>query len=56
MKNLAPRMLLLSLVAVLFTSCEIIGDIFQAGMGVGIFLVIAVIAVIFFAISKISGK
>lgn len=56
MKNLAPRILMLSLIAVLFTSCEIIGDIFQAGMGVGIFLVIAVIALIFFVIAKIGGK
>ncbi len=56
MKNLIPKFLVLSIAAVLFTSCEIIGDIFQAGMGVGIFLVIAVIALIFFVISKIGGK
>lgn len=56
MKKLIPRVLMLSLVTTLFTSCEIIGDIFQAGMGVGIFLVIAVIALIFFVIRKIGGK
>ena len=43
---------MLSLVAIFFTSCEIIGDIFQAGMGVGIFLVVAVIVLIIFVISK----
>ncbi|MBC7846256.1 MAG: hypothetical protein H7Y10_07165 [Flavobacterium sp.] len=47
---------MVSLVALLFTSCEIIGDIFQAGMGVGIFLVVVVLAVIAFIISKIMGK
>jgi hypothetical protein len=56
MKNLVSRMSILFLVAILFTSCEIIGDIFQAGMGVGIFLVIVVVALIFFVISKIGGN
>ncbi len=39
-----------------FASCEIIGDIFQAGMGVGIFLVVAVVVLIIFAISKMGGS
>lgn len=56
MKNLISRMLILSIVASLFTSCELIGDIFQAGMGVGIFLVVAVIILIFIVIAKIGKK
>jgi hypothetical protein len=56
MKHLAPRIVILAFVSLLFTSCEIIGDIFQAGMGVGIFLVIAVVVLIFFVIRKIGGK
>jgi hypothetical protein len=40
----------------LFTSCEVIEGIFKAGMGVGIFIVIAVIALIVFIISKLGGK
>jgi hypothetical protein len=39
----------LSLVALLmltFASCSVVGDIFQAGMGFGIFLVVAVIVLI----------
>lgn len=52
MKNLILRSLLLLLVMFSVTSCELIGDIFQAGVGVGIFLVILVIAVVVWAISK----
>lgn len=40
----------------LFSSCEVIGGIFKAGMGVGIFIVIAVIVLIVFIISKLTGK
>lgn len=40
--------LLLSLV----TGCELIGDIFQAGMAVGIFAVIAVVVLIIWIISR----
>lgn len=39
-----------------FTSCEVVEGIFKAGMGVGIFIVIAVIAVIIWIISKVGGK
>ncbi len=56
MKNIAPRIIMLLIVLFSFTSCEIIGDIFQAGMGVGIFLVVAVIALIIFVISKMGGN
>jgi len=51
MKNL-QRILVLLIVLISFTSCELVGDIFQAGIGVGIFLVVAVIAIIIFIISK----
>ncbi len=40
--------MLLSLV----TGCELVGDIFEAGMAVGIFIVIAVIVLIVWLISK----
>ena len=52
MKQLILRTLPLLFVLCIVTSCELIGDIFQAGVGVGIFLVILVIAVIVWAISK----
>lgn len=40
--------MLLSLV----TGCEVIGDIFQAGMWVGIIIVVAIIALVLWLISK----
>ena len=49
------RVLLVLVVALPLTACEAIGDIFQAGMAVGIFLVVAVIAVIAFVIAKIKS-
>lgn len=52
MKNFLLRIAALFIVLFSFTSCEVIGDIFKAGMGVGIFLVILVIAVIVWIISK----
>ncbi len=35
-----------------FTSCSLVEGIFKAGMGVGIFIVVAVIAVIIYIISR----
>jgi hypothetical protein len=49
-------MLLLTLVSVLFTSCELAGDIFQAGMGFGIFLVIAVVILILWLVMRMGRK
>lgn len=36
-----------------FSSCKIIGDIFQAGMAVGIIAVVLVVALILFILRKI---
>ncbi len=47
---------LFAFIVTTFTSCEVVKGIFKAGMGFGIFIVIAVIAVIIFIISKLSGK
>lgn len=40
----------------LLSSCEVIGDIFQAGMYVGVIAVIVVVAIIIWIISKFSGR
>lgn len=56
MKNQILRILMLLVAALSFTSCELIGGIFKAGMGVGIFIVIAVIAIVLIVISKLFGK
>ena len=56
MQNKVLKLSLMLMVLFSLTSCEVIGGIFKAGMGVGIFIVIAVIAVIIFIISKVSGR
>ena len=40
----------------LCTSCEVIEGIFKAGMGFGIFIIIAILVVIVFVISKLTKK
>ena len=36
-------------------SCRVIGDIFKAGVGVGVILVVAIIGLVIFVIAKIAG-
>jgi hypothetical protein len=52
MKNRILKLSLITLMLTTLTGCEVIGDIFQAGMGVGIFLVIIVIVLIVWLISR----
>ncbi|MBE0392356.1 hypothetical protein HNQ02_001814 [Flavobacterium sp. 7E] len=56
MRNKLTRLLMLSIVLFSFTSCEVVGGIFKAGMGVGIFIVIAIIALVIFVGAKMFGK
>jgi hypothetical protein len=49
------RVLLVLLATVSLAACEAIGDIFQAGMAVGIIAVLIVIALIGFVVAKIRG-
>ncbi len=37
------------------SSCQVIGDIFKTGVGVGVFLVLAAIALVIFIVAKVSG-
>lgn len=39
-----------------FTSCDAIAGIFKAGMGVGIFIVVAIVAVIIYIMSRFGKK
>ncbi len=45
---------LLALMILSFSSCEIIGGIFKTGMGVGIFLVVIVVAIVLYIVSRIG--
>ena len=46
----------LLLMTLFYAGCSAIETIFKVGMWWGIFLVVAVIALMFFAISKLFGK
>jgi len=50
------RLIFVFLAAVTLTGCEVIGDIFQAGMAVGIFLVIAAIALIGYLVATVRRR
>ncbi|WP_339920052.1 hypothetical protein [uncultured Flavobacterium sp.] len=56
MQNKIIRVLLLLTVVLSLTGCSVVEGIFKAGMGVGIFIVIAILAVILFIVSKLFGK
>lgn len=49
-------LLLMVFIGLLLTGCEVIGDIFGAGVYTGIFLVVVVIAVIIFAVFKLGRR
>lgn len=44
--------ILLLVMTTMFSSCQLVEGIFKAGMGVGIFIVIAIIGVIIFLIFR----
>lgn len=56
MTNKLSRIVMLVIVLLSFTSCSVIEGIFKAGMGVGIFIVVAIVALIIFLITRIGGK
>jgi hypothetical protein len=49
------RLLLVLVATISLTACEAIGDIFQAGMAVGVIMIVAVIALIGFVIAKVRS-
>ena len=49
------RLLLVTLLVLPLAGCEAIGDIFQAGMAVGVLLIVIVIAIIGFLVAKIRS-
>ena len=52
MKNYISRISLLLIVLLSFTSCEVVEGIFKFGVGVGVFIVIAILAVVIWIIAK----
>jgi hypothetical protein len=55
MKNL-NLMYILLLISIIFSGCAIVGGIFKAGVGVGVFIVILIFALIAWVISKSSNN
>lgn len=56
MQKRITRLLMLFIVLISFTGCSVIEGIFKAGMGVGIFIVVAIIAIVVLIVSKVFGK
>jgi hypothetical protein len=56
MKNKITRIAMLLIILILATSCSIIKGIFETGVGVGVFIVVIILAIIAFVLSKIMGK
>ena len=50
------RLFFVLLAGITLAGCELAVDIFQAGMAVGIFLVIATVALIVFLVSKVRRR
>jgi hypothetical protein len=47
--------LLLVLVALVSSGCELVGDIFKAGMWVGVLAVVVVVGLVFFLVSRLRA-
>ncbi|CAC9975368.1 hypothetical protein [Flavobacterium panici] len=56
MQNKITRLLMVFVILFSFTSCEVIGDIFKAGMGFGIFIVIFIVAIVIWILAKVFGS
>ena len=56
METKITRILMLLFISLSFTSCSIIEGIFKAGIGVGIFIVVAILAILFFIVKKIFSR
>ena len=54
MKKTIPILALLF--TLMFSSCEVVGAIFKAGVWTGIVIVVAVIALIIFVVTRIGKK
>ena len=42
--------------AFFFSSCEVIGDIFKAGVWVGVIVVVGIIALVIWLIARMGGR
>jgi hypothetical protein len=54
-RSLALRIYALLVLTLVSAGCELAGDIFQAGMWVGIIVVVGIIALVMFAVGKLKS-
>lgn len=54
MRNQTLFIIFILLGLTVFSSCAVVGGIFKAGMGVGIFIVLLVIALVIYFISRMG--
>jgi len=55
MGNPAARLLLIVLLATATAGCELAGDIFQAGMWVGVIMVVLAVGLVLWLVGKVRG-
>jgi hypothetical protein len=55
MANAVARLLLVLLLALATAGCELAGDIFQAGMWVGVIMVALAIGLVLWLVGKVRG-
>ncbi|HEX8269108.1 MAG TPA: hypothetical protein VF581_04385 [Flavobacterium sp.] len=56
MKNFFLKLTLLLIMLTTFTSCEIIGDILEAGIVIGIIIVLVIVGLIYWIIRKFKRR
>ena len=54
--SVLSRLLFVLVAGLTLGACELAGDIFQAGMAVGIFIIIAVVALVIFLMNKVRRR
>lgn len=54
-RSLALRIYAVVMLALASAGCELAGNIFQAGMWVGVIMVVAVVGIVLFAVTKLKS-
>ena len=55
MGNPVARLILIVLLAIATAGCELAGDIFQAGMWVGVIMVVLAVGLVLWLVGKVRG-
>ena len=55
-KSISPLLSFLLIMSVMLSGCEVIGGIFKAGMWTATIIIVLIIAIVIWIISKMSGR